>query len=220
MKRFWKKINRGLLLGGALLLALTVFVVVKNVQFKKEAPVIASRAREAVVSLLELNLAPRDAALSVPLSEASVREQKAGLEAHLKEYWEVTEGNYVTANDVRLSFDELLSADVETLFYSVDVEIPDSAMQVRSSGPDYAIVSFEMNRVSAVFKGSGERLFTGEYYAESSTLRDDSAWRGAYRGYAEMEMHRVDGIWRVCGISIYLNLSGSVQTELPTGGEE
>lgn len=226
MKRFWKKTNRGLWLGGILILILIAFIVIKEIQLRTEAPVIAERAREAAVSLIKLNLSPKDAKLSSPLSEGSVKEKREELEAYLGAFWDADPPSsslyymYTGANDVRLGFEELLLKDVSTIFYDVDVEIPDSAIEVKANGPDYALVYFELNRVSATFAGDGEQLFCGTYDWESMAKSGDSeVFLGNYRGYATMEMHRVRGEWRVCGISMYLNLYGKTATELAGGGK-
>ncbi|MBE6588709.1 MAG: hypothetical protein E7643_00895 [Ruminococcaceae bacterium] len=223
MKRFWKKTNRGLWLGGILLLLLIVFVVVKEVQFAKEAPEIGARAREAVISLIELNLSPEGAVLDEALSKDDARKKREELESLLLEYWtpDASSDYYLGAGDVRGYYETFLEEDVKVIFYDVDVEVPDSAIAVRGNGTDYAMVSFELSRVSAVFSGAGDALFCGPYYEDTDWgSYDAGVWRGNYRGYADVEMHRVNGEWRVCGMSVYLNLYGKTESVQPTGGEK
>lgn len=223
MKRFWKKANRGLILGGALIVILLAVLLVGELRFRAETPVIADRACEAVASLLKLNISPEDAQLASPLSESARAERKAQMEAYLSEYWTADRSSlyYSEENDVRLAFDTLLGKEAAALFFDMDVEIPKGAVSVESNGPDCAMVEIAINRVNATFLGDGEQLFCGDLVEAGSLAREGGtqAYLGMYRGYASLEMHRENGEWRVCGISAYLNLYTKTATELAGGGK-
>ena len=91
MRNFWKKANRGLLLGGVLLLGLVCFVMIKEVQFRVEAPQICDRARETVEAMLNLNVSGETATIGqVRTVESRTREMERA-EEMLSEYWDVVE---------------------------------------------------------------------------------------------------------------------------------
>ena len=51
---FWKKVNRGLLLGATLLIVLVVVIVVGEVRFKQEEPLIKERCEAYLADLCKL----------------------------------------------------------------------------------------------------------------------------------------------------------------------
>ena len=77
---------------------------------------------------------------------------------------------------------------------------------MRQNGTDYAVVTVEINALSARYRGDGEMLFYGEYYGGEEIGVVLGEYLGAYDGYVEMELHRRDGVWRVCGMSAWVQL--------------
>ncbi len=221
MKRIWKKINRGILLGGVLLVLLIGFIVIKEVQFRTESPGIRDTARDAVEAILELNLSEGETVIGQVRPTDVQARQRERLETMLTQYWDA-EGSkdfYPDAGGIRTSYEEYLRDPVLARFYEIDLNIPDSAVTVRQNGTDYAVVSFGIDNLAARYAGEGETIFCGEYYGAEGALGIAlGEYVGSYHGYVDMELHRTGGQWRVCGMSMWLNLVNKVPAETETGG--
>ena len=208
MKRFWNKVNRGVVLAVALILLLIGFAVVKEVQFRTEAPLIRDTAKTAIEELLLLNVSDEETVLGrVRSSDVQLRERDR-LEAVLSEYWDAdAESDYfMDAVSVRASFEKYLQAPVRMQARELTLSIADQDVSVRQNGTDYAVVTVEINALSARYRGDGEMLFYGEYYGGEEIGVVLGEYLGAYDGYVEMELHRRDGVWRVCGMSAWVQL--------------
>lgn len=223
MKRFWKKMNRGLLLGGVLLLLLIGFIVLKEVQFRAEVPGIRQTVRDAMEALLELNLSEEETALGQVRTEAVRARQTERMEAVLSQYWDADAETeyYINVGTLRASFEEYLKEPLCVSFQEMDLSVSDREIEVRQNGTDYAVVSVEINSFSARYTGDGDSIFYGEYYSDREPIGIAlGQYIGTYNGYAEMELHRKDGEWRVCGMSLYLQLMNKTVADTETEGGE
>lgn len=218
MKRFLKKVNRGLLLGGALLLALIVFIVIKEVQFRVELPKIRESVKDSVQAMLDINLAPEGAKLGEEWSDTQKGTMKKRLEDVLVAHWDADgESNfYYTAAEVRAAYDEYLGWNCGVIFEEISLELSDNDILISQNGTDYAKVSVEIDAMSATWRGNEAFLFYGEgVYVESPISPVSATYRGRFEGWLEMELHRVGGEWRVVGTSGYFS---SVHKSVVTGG--
>ncbi len=190
MKLFWKKVNRGLLLGAVLLVALVVLIVVQSVSFRRAKPVIRQEVKDYAGDLLEVMYAVGDRV--EPGSELTAEQKQARrerFEAFVREYWqevpekEIRNGGLISTalsgtgssglSSLRTEFENTLSGKqypVEKL----NLQLPNSNISIRVNGPGYALVnvSFSFSTVS------------GDY----ETLRS---------GELQLELKRVKGSWKV-----------------------
>lgn len=210
MKRFLKKVNRGLLLGAILTVILIVVIIVTEVSFHTEVPTIRETVQAYLTDLTALNLSPDGVDLGERLTTEETNTKKKELEALLLNYWDAETAPagefYMAIDDVRTAFEENLSIPAHVVFQSAEISVPENAIEVASAGPGYATVTVSLRSLSTTFKGDGDAFFWGpEYYAPTLTLDEllTSYGNGTYQGTYSMdlilEMHHVGGEWRITG---------------------
>ncbi len=227
MKTFWKKANRGLLLGALLLVVLLTVIVVTEVSFRAQVPEIRATVQAYLKDLTALNLSPEGVSLGTSLTQAQSNAKKNELEQLLLTYWDGESAPagefYMDLDDVRTAFEETLSRPAHAVFQKAEISVPENAVSVKSAGPGYAEVTVSLRSLSATFTGDGDAFFWGsEYYAPTLTRDEllqsygDGAYQGTYSMDLILEMHRVDGEWRITGCygSVWL------ENKIPVGGEE
>ena len=211
MKPFWKKVNRGLLLGAVLLVVLLVLIVVQTISFRRAKPVIRQEVKDYVGDLLTVNYAVGDPVEpGSELTAAQKQQRRDDFEAFVKKYWhevpekEIREGGLVSValsgesatglSSLRAEFENTLSGKqypVEKL----NLQIKDSDLSIRANGPGYAQVS-----ISFSFSTVSGTVETVRY------------------GSLQLEFKRVKGEWKV--IASAMNLFGD-EEEFPVemGGQ-
>lgn len=217
MKNFWKKVNRGLLLGILLLFLLFGFVIVKEVQFRMETSEIRDRARETVEAMLALNLTEEHTVIGQVRAEAVRERELARMESMLATYWDADAESeyYINVDGIRRSFATYLEDPVLVRFSEISPEIPDREIAVRQNGTDYAVVTMEFDNFSARYQGDGDAVFCGEYVGGIEGGLALGEYVGSYYAYVELELHRTGGEWRACGMSatLYMNNKTVADTE-------
>ena len=229
MKKWWKKVNRGLLLGAALLVGLIGFIVFKEIQFRQEVPKIQETAEAYVQEFLALNLSLEGEELGVALTDAQRAEKMAAMDRLIADYMATgdgTIGNYhvLTAADIRANYEETLKVVPLALYRDLDFEIPENRIDVTSEGNDYAVVSIYLQNISVEACGKFEQMFGGEpikFYdyglevydkelievePEEGTVDEflDTSWKACtYGGNVMLQMQRVNGEWRITGAYCY-----------------
>lgn len=216
MKRFWQKVNGGLLLGGVLLLGLIAFLIFKELQFRTEIPQIRDAAREAIEDLLELNCFPEDAIIGKELTKEQQTAQMQRFEHMLSESWDVNRSSTVfyTATDLREAYQAFLSNPLPITIEELSLSLSDNDIYVSQNGADFAKASITVEAMSAVFYGDGNALFYGDQILADSPSEKDAAipHRGNYCGYFELELHRGNnGAWTAVGIIGYISLENEIQ---------
>ena len=207
MHRFWKKVNRGLLLGGVLLLGLIVFIAVKEAQFRQEIPAIRENVEGCMQELLEINITPEGVEPGDSLTEAQKADRRAALEAWFDRYWDPSadeEVQYCDADELRTRYLDVLEDMVLDCYYDVQFSITDQDIDVVPNGPDYATVSLFSDTVKATYRGfTADSLFLSQRNVyveiEEGEVCDPTVFEGVYNVHAEIEFKRVDGEWRIIG---------------------
>ncbi|MBQ7346458.1 MAG: hypothetical protein IJW55_00720 [Clostridia bacterium] len=224
MKKRWKKINRGLLLGAVLLVGLVGFIVFKEVQFRQELPKIRESAEAYVQDLLALNVSLEGEELGKDLTDEQRAQKKAALDKLIADRMATgdgEEGNYyvLTASELRANYEEMLEGAPATLYRNLEFDIPENRINVTSEGSDYAYVSIYLQNISVEACGMIDQMFGGEstkyYYdteiydkefAEGEEFENyiDKTWYTCtFGGNATLQMQRVDGEWKVTGVYCY-----------------
>lgn len=221
MRRFWKRVNRGLVLGGVLLLILIGFIVIKEVQFRTEASQIRDSAKAAVEAMLDLNVSETSTVIGQVRSDEVSARARARMETMLSQYWDADADSdyYINVTAIRDSYETYLDEPVLVRFDEITLELPDRAIDVRQNGTDYAVVTLELDNLAARYQGDGEAIFFGEYYGSEDGIGISlGEYVGSYYGYVEMELHRKDGQWRTCGMNMTLYMTNKTVAE--AGGKE
>ncbi len=213
MKHFWKKTNRGLWLGGALLLVTLIVIVVTALIFSVEKPLIRETVKDYVNDLIALNCAPQDAALGKKLSEADRRAKEAELEALLKNYWDLEDDtlvNGITGEEMRMAYASLLGDALRTRILEGEVRLSDRDIYISRQGPGYASVSLYVDTLSVTYEGAANGIFIGEEIFSDDEIKQDR-YIGSYSLELTLEMHRVGGEWRIISCYGYLYEENAVK---------
>ena len=241
MKRFLRHVNLGLVLGGVLILATVLLILITQIGFRLEEPSVRDAARDYLDDLAALNVSTSDLLPGTALTEAQKDAKKETLEALLKEHWyseAVTVGTTellfggvtLSMEDVRTSYYNYLDIPLQGVFYDVSFTVLDSDITVKANGPGYANVSLNVTDATAVCRGNPNALFTaGDAYFFTG---DPESYPSAYElgkeygtepytvrfdFYLDLEMKRVDGEWRI--ISAMSNCYYAIERGVDTDGE-
>ena len=87
MRPFWKRTNRGLWLGLALLVVLLAVIIIGEIRFRMEKPKINQLGMDYLSDLLQVNAQTGDAVGGTPLTEEQKKAQSDALEAVILKYW-------------------------------------------------------------------------------------------------------------------------------------
>ena len=209
---FWKKVNRGLVLGAALLLFLVGFIVVKEVQFKKETPLIMERAESYLSGLCDLQCGV-SGTLGEPLSAQAYSAQKEKLNSLLKENWygELSSEEYdgFGLSELYANYESYLSEKVTVLLSKAELHLQENDIRVYKDGPDRALVGLSAD-VKTEYIGDGNAFFYGSsnyaVYEDETGAKKENAetlYSGVYVLNMTLEMQRVGGKWKIVGMSGY-----------------
>lgn len=229
MKIRRNKINRGLVLGAVLLLGLTCFIIIKEVSFKSEKPLIADTVQEYIEKLAALSVAEDGAVPGHKLTEAQKKARLGLFDALTDEYWL---GN-VSERDIsgeplektRQDYIDCWLSGVIGVEYT-DIDVPQSEIEVTSDGPDRAKAELRISGIVAEYNGidngniyspflhSGTYIYyeldEGEYFTEK--------YRAVYDGDIEFELERSGGKWRIISVSSYIWTSSVIKKGEQTDG--
>ncbi len=232
MKHFWKKVNRGLLLGGVLLLGLVIMIVLRQVRFEKEVPEIKETAENFARELAQLNLTPERVSVGGKLSQEQLDKKLQELNAWGTAYWHHEKNNrqedVLPFTDLEEAFTTYWNRERIFLLESIDLSVGEHDIEVTQSGPDYAKVTLLSDTVSArvwAYEESGFAIYMGNirnnYIDTEVILPGDkveidpgigdsdteekvlTAYDCFYMVSMSIELKRVDGEWRV--VSFYGN---------------
>ncbi|MGN1481541.1 hypothetical protein [Porcipelethomonas sp.] len=220
MKKFFKKANRGLLLGGIVLVGFIAFVITDTISFKKNKPVIEDEIKSYVNSLESIAVT-KD--LSSNLLEKNINEL-------ISEYWtfsnEKNESYYygVNQNEFKNNLEDITSEQEDGVWVS-KWTAKVGEVSISKAGPGFAQVSFDC-QIVAEFSGNAYLLTPCDamtmdcyaYYGESvpSTLS-----RISVDGTYEATMTQKDGKWKICCVDAYgWNSSEITAVDEQEGGNE
>ena len=212
---FWKKVNRGLLLGALLLTLLVVVIVVGEVRFKQETPLIKERGLAYLIDLATLQCDPKGE-LGQPLSASEVARQKEKMNQLLKTHWygNLSESEYsgTGVSGVRQAYDEYLGNKLTVLFSTAEVHLLEDQVSVKKDGPNRAIMQLSAE-IKTEYIGDGSGFFFGGYNPgygyynetwtdeEGNALIDNTEYSGIYYVHLSFELERVGGEWKIVAFS-------------------
>lgn len=194
MKKFLRKINRGVLLGVLCLIAAFIYMTVYSFEFRKERPVIEDRLRSYLTELCDVNTAEEDVQL------------RMGREL-LSDYW-IGEG--ADAENLQGTTLETVLHDIEVLYRQGPDSYTEAAtclgilsnVRIRQAGmagamvdADYAM-KVEMDEKGSFLSPSGIHQFTGKGGSTEGTLRY----------HLRVRMRRSSGKWRIISMKAEENI--------------
>ena len=234
---FWKKVNRGLLLGGVLLVGLIVFIVVKEVQFRREIPVLRETARDFLGATVEMNRIEGTVGEDGKLTDAQKAARLEAFRTLIRTYWDASEKDITSGlsdfQEATKLFEAYQESSREELM-EWHMNLPDRQIFIQSNGPDRAIVSINYYDLTVRSKGwKSEQIFLFDYYVMpsetgsgkgSSDLPEDfseddavAVFDKSYSGIIYLDMKRTSEGWKVVGIRSYVNSAYPVAVE--NGGD-
>lgn len=151
MKKFLRKANRGLILGGVLIIGVTAYVAVDLNRFKEEKPLIEQTINEYADAVEKFNITPEQyRELNVKYSKDDSDKQISEFNKFADEYWisgvEVNDDLYTWLIDkdyFRGSMRNLI--DNKQRGYITDFSVDITDCKINKDGPNAAIVSCMAN---------------------------------------------------------------------------
>ena len=194
MKPFWKKVNRGLLLGAALLLALIVLIVVQTISFRKAKPVIREEVRSYVSDLISVTFVTGE---EITPGANLTEDQK---QARRDKFEKVIETHWQEVSEKELSSGSILNGGLTGLD-STRAWFENSLL-----GKKYPIDKLNLPilmdaDISVTANGSGYAVATVSWFS-FSYISDETEVSG--HGYLQLELKRVNGNWKIIAASVSL----------------
>lgn len=211
-KLFWRKTNRGLWLGAALLFALVLFIIISEVRFGFQKKEIRATAKEYAEALLSVNLVEGELGEDGFLTEAQKAAQKEKLDQIAKTYWytgsvDLNSRNYDLATLVELlnKWQNATPGKVTAASYqSADWEIT-----ITRDGPGRVLVALITDRIEVRGEGADVKEGTEEgilfpTQAVGRALpgeKDSGEWSATCTVSFSLEMVRRGGKWQIAGMN-------------------
>ncbi len=194
MKKFLKRMNRGLLLGGAILVVLIIYIIVDYSNFSSERAVIKEQLEDYVDEFYEL----------------TVKNDLNTLEDYINDTWT---GTVVTNYTYNMKKDEILdslssflpsSGKSDTTILSADSNI--SKISISKCGPNMAMAKLECS-ATITYKGAGNVPNPFDYmmqYSYSDENNSDIVYEMLLSGDATVYLKKEDGSWKISGSDGYM----------------
>lgn len=151
MKRFWKRVNRGLVLAAVILVGLVIFIQIDQYQFKSAKPEIEQMTREYLSRVKEIN-------------QLEPNERMKQTRLLLEEYWR--DSNGLIMGEVKSGMEQYLDFIENEDFEKLE-EYADriNGIEVKKSGPGAASVNVNYE---VTLKGDERISLYGIYGLETS----------------------------------------------------
>lgn len=227
-RKFFKRINRGIVLGIIVILGFVIYVVADTSAFKKNKPNLEQAAEnyfEAVSNVAVTPESDRDTKKN-DMTEEGKKRLSEEFDKMLDDYWTdsstdvVSQYYYIDMDSMKSSIDYLLNNDSEidkASGYVTDWVYKLSNIKVVKAGPDVAVVSYDFDvtakivghnplvicsseatgasQMSFTYDNTGKAV-TEEYESDVNKLKSYNI-----TGNESMKLKKVDGEWKICGIS-------------------
>ncbi len=214
MKRFLKRMNRGLVLGAILLIALIIYIVADTRSFSKAKPELKDLADTFVCELMDAGVTPEayrtlDAACC---SDACVNEIKANMQEVINKHMTPADsaadntsmyGYYYGKNQAELLD---IHCDTAPQYYGYVTEVN---VDLRSGKPDISKSGVDLAKVLVQYDFDAEYVGNPYFhlpaldvplrnsYANESHKYTDEVMKASGYVYLELTMKKTDGTWRI-----------------------
>lgn len=151
MKKFLRKVNRGLVLGGVLLIGTTVYVIADLKNFEKEKPVVEQTVKEYAQAVADFNLTPEKyREYNIPINKEDSQKLTADFDAIADKYWIDAKPQ---GNDMfyyyydKSNFESGIDSYIKNMQrgYITDISIDLSDCKVKKDGPNAAVMTCNSN---------------------------------------------------------------------------
>lgn len=239
LKPFWKRVNRGLLLGAVLLVVLIVMAVVQTISFRQAKPAIRQEVKSYVNDLLSItyvegeNITP-----GTELTDAQKQARRDRLEELIGKHWkevsqkEISSGALLTGklagtDSLRVWFESTLLGGQDPIDQLNLPIISDSDISISANGPGYAQVSvfFSFSTISRKMEFGTENDFEkenrpeAENQPEAEKLSEKKVESGK-QGVLQLELKRVNGNWKVIAANFSVMDTWENRDETTMGGQK
>ena len=198
MKKFLKRVNRGLLLGGIVLVGFVVFVITDTMSFKKNKPVIEDAVRSYVEQL-------GNTAVTKGITKDEI---KKNIDSLINNCWTFSEKEIGGMNQSEYKNSlELVTEDQDEGAYISKWTASISDVSISKAGPGYAIAQFDC-QIVAEFVGNAYFVTPGdispmEIYDNYGEGIPEELSQISLDGTYQLTMVQENGKWRVAGTESY-----------------
>lgn len=179
MKKFLRKANRGLILGGALIIGVTAYVAVDLNRFKEEKPIIEQTLKEYADAVEKFNITPdKYREYNITLGTEDSQKIAADWQAIIDEYWidkKILENDIFYAYDDKSYLEKSVNYYIENKQrgYVTDISIDLTDCKIKKDGPDAAVMTCVSNIYYVGLENSG--IFTPGGYNNHYTYFDNES---------------------------------------------
>lgn len=179
MKKFLRKANRGLILGGALIIGVTAYVAVDLNRFKEEKPIIEQTLKEYADAVEKFNITPdKYREYNITLGTEDSQKIAADWQAIIDEYWidkKILENDIFYAYDDKSYLEKSVNYYIENKQrgYVTDISIDLTDCKIKKDGPNAAVMTCVANIYYVGLENSG--IFTPGGYNNHYTYFDNES---------------------------------------------
>lgn len=220
LKKMWKQTNRGILVGGVLIIGIAAYTLIDNVIFQKEAPSIEGRFRDYANEFLALNVDDEAYVSSGFKWTDELKEKKENAYmSTIDKYWTAKEyatmegfNNHTKDDMMRTMYDTYIVEQYPNAYISnVTVNIDD--VKIRKSGPNGAALTCEavtelsFYRPRTIFMLDGYYAFPEDYTwgleenGNKENVKDQKEKTVKLSSSYEIYYLRVNGEWMISSTS-------------------
>lgn len=179
MKKFLRKVNRGLVLGGVLIIGTTIYIIADLKNFEKEKPAVEQRVTEYAQAVAKFNITPEKyREYNITIGTDDSQKISADWKAIMDEYWidlKASTNDIFYYYDDKSYLEECVNYYIEDKQrgYVTDISIDLTDCKVKKDGPNAAVMSCIANIYYVGLENSG--IFTPGGYNNHYTYFDSDS---------------------------------------------
>ena len=179
MKKFLRKVNRGLVLGGVLIIGTTIYIIADLKNFEKEKPAVEQRVTEYTQAVAKFNITPdKYREYNITLGTEDSQKIAADWQAIIDEYWidkKILENDIFYAYDDKSYLEKSVNYYIENKQrgYVTDISIDLTDCKIKKDGPNAAVMTCVANIYYVGLENSG--IFTPGGYNNHYTYFDNES---------------------------------------------
>lgn len=216
-KKIWKQMNRGIVVAGILIIGITIYTVVDNAIFRKEAPSIEKEFRDYAKEFTEANMDSEAFIESgAHWDEKQLEEKEKSVSNLLDQYW--TQKKYNTGingggNTKDSLLLEIISSQKDKFgrdSYIKQASTNISKVKVKKNGPNGAMLTCDISALFTTYGGCALFLPNGDV----EYVENDNYERENWDPTTEKDTEKIESLqekkWKVSGsyVFYYLRVNG------------
>ena len=161
MKKFLRKVNRGLVLGGVLIIGTTIYIIADLKNFEKEKPAVEQRVTEYTQAVAKFNITPEKyREYNITIGTEDSQKISADWQAIIDEYWidkKILENDIFYAYDDKSYLEKSVNYYIENKQrgYVTDISIDLTDCKIKKDGPNAAVMTCVANIYYVGLENSG-----------------------------------------------------------------